>query len=911
MRFDKKIYSIFLTGLIILFSSAFSIAQESFYIKGIIRDKETGAKIEMALVGIQDLNVWVYTNKAGEYLLKDVRSGNYSLHVSSMSYVDFNQSIYLNSDLEKDINLSINDINLREVVVIAKESKSSNTSSLIKREAISHLQASSFSELMELLPGNISKDPNLGEVNIISMRQVGTDINTSLGTSFIIDGAPLSNDANMQSISGSSERRISRKNSKGLGIDTRTISTDDIESIEIIRGIPSVKYGDLTSGLVNIKRKTGRTPLKIRLKADPNSKLMYVGKGFSFKDSSSLNVGLDYLKFEEDPRNALVNYKRITSSLRYKKSFKENFTWRINLDYTGSFDDDKEDKEINYGTKDYFSSSHNSIRFSNTLAWYNDSNKYFKSLDWKISTTYAHEKQLRDKLVSNDRDIPWTTNREVGDVDGIYLPNEYQASMSLDAKPVNVFSQLSTKFDFPLWIVSNKMIIGSDFKYDKNFGKGELFNPNRPVYISNSRPRAFRDIPSQQRLSFFVEDDILIPFGEHSLNIVAGLRTTKILNLDSKFAISKKIYIEPRVNMKWSMPRFSILNKDVTFSINAGMGRQTRFPILSHLYPNDIYYDLIQLNYYHQNKDYRRVNFSTHKILPTNYDIAEATNMKWEIGIDLDFEGNSFSITAFKERLYNGFISKSSYKSFTHKKYNNASIDYSRLTGKPRLEEMTYEEETNLYLYSQQGNGSVLDKRGIEFLFDFKHIKSIYTKLTISGAWFKTFYSNNNTFLDRSDHILNGKAIGTIGEYQWNSGKYRERFNTNFRFDTQIPQLGMIFSALIECQWFLSKKMIKKDSNPVNYIDKQGVKHPFTDASAQDYELKWLMKNYNNAKFDKETEPFAASMNLKLTKKFDNNIRLAIYVNRVLTYLPVYEMNGLEVNRRSSPYFGMELSFKL
>lgn len=907
----RSIQYSFLTGLIVLLASSFSLAQNSYKIKGVIRDKNTRKNIEMALVGIKELNLWVYTNKDGEYLLENLDSSDYTLHVSFISYKDYNLLIKLNSDIEKDIYLSVEDINLKEVVVTARESKSLNTSSKIRKDAISHLQASSFSELMEFLPGNSSKDPHLGRVNMISMRQVGSDVNTSLGTSFIIDGAPVSNDANMQSISGSWERKISRKNSKGLGIDTRTISTDDIESIEIIRGIPSVKYGDLTSGLINIKRKSGESSLKVRVKSDPNSKLMYVGKGFSFKDNSSVNLGIDYLKFEEDPRNPLVNYKRITSSIRYKKSFNESLTYKVNLDYTGSFDDDKEDKEINYGVNDYFSSSYNSIRSFNEISWNSKSNSFLKSINWNLTATYTHEKQIRDKLVSNDRDIPWTTTRLEGESDGIYLPNEYQASMTLDAKPVNVFSQLNIELDYHLWIIRNRISLGSDFKYDKNFGKGELFNFNRPVYISNSRPRAYMDVPSSQRLSFFIEDDMKIPLGDHSFNFIAGLRSTKILNLSSKFSIAKKIYLEPRINIQWSMPRFPFLRKDIQFSINAGVGEHTRFPVLSHLYPNDIYYDLIQLNYYHQNVDYRRLNFSTHKINPTNYNISEATNRKWEIGIDLDIEGNSISVTAFKERLNNGFISQSGYKSFAHKKYDNASIDYSKLTDKPQLEDMTYKEETNLYLYSQQANGSLLQKKGIEFSLDFKRIKSIYTKLTISGAWFKTLYSNNNTFLDRSEKILNGQLIEYIGEYQWNKGKSRERFNTNFRFDTQVPQLGMIFSALIECQWFLSRQMIKKDSRPISYIDKYGHRHPFTDVSAKDYKLKWLIKSFNNSKFLKESEPFAASMNLKLTKRFNRNIRLAIYVNRILTYLPVYKENGLEINRRSSPYFGMELNLSL
>ncbi len=36
----------------------------------------------------------------------------------------------------------------------------------------------------------------------------------------------------------------------------RSISTDDIESVEVVRGIPSAEYGNLTSGMINYKEDT-------------------------------------------------------------------------------------------------------------------------------------------------------------------------------------------------------------------------------------------------------------------------------------------------------------------------------------------------------------------------------------------------------------------------------------------------------------------------------------------------------------------------------------------------------------------------------------------------------------------------------------------------------------------------------
>lgn len=83
----------------------------------------------------------------------------------------------------------------------------------------------------------------------------------------------------------------------------RTISTDNIESVEIVRGIPSAEYGNLTSGVVNIKRIRRSTPFSFRFKADEDSKLFSAAKGVGFRgDKHIINFDLGFLDSKSDPR---------------------------------------------------------------------------------------------------------------------------------------------------------------------------------------------------------------------------------------------------------------------------------------------------------------------------------------------------------------------------------------------------------------------------------------------------------------------------------------------------------------------------------------------------------------------------------------------------------------------------------
>lgn len=59
---------------------------------------------------------------------------------------------------------------LKEVIVTAREAGGMTSSSRISRSAMEHLQPTSFTDLLELLPGNISKDPGMGAVTHFAAR---------------------------------------------------------------------------------------------------------------------------------------------------------------------------------------------------------------------------------------------------------------------------------------------------------------------------------------------------------------------------------------------------------------------------------------------------------------------------------------------------------------------------------------------------------------------------------------------------------------------------------------------------------------------------------------------------------------------------------------------------------------------
>ena len=95
---------------------------------------------------------------------------------------------------------------------------------------------------MELLPGQLASNPTLNSPGKASLRQVQTDALNSMGTSIVFNGAPVSNNANLQigNTAKDGSLNTSFTSTAGSGTDMRQISVDNIESVDVIRGIPSV-----------------------------------------------------------------------------------------------------------------------------------------------------------------------------------------------------------------------------------------------------------------------------------------------------------------------------------------------------------------------------------------------------------------------------------------------------------------------------------------------------------------------------------------------------------------------------------------------------------------------------------------------------------------------------------------------
>ena len=375
--------------------------------------------------------------------------------------------------------------------------------------------------------------------------------------------------------------------------------------------------------------------------------------------------------------------------------------------------------------------------------------------------------------------------------------------------------------------------------------------------------------------------------------------------------MSGKVYADPRVNLNWRLPYFTVAGSPLRFALSSGWGLTTKNPTLNYLYPDNYYSDFVELAYYDTKNPERDSRFvvMSYKQDPTNYAIKPARNRKWEVRLDIDWKENSLSVDYFYEQMTSGFRYSRIYGDYLYKKY-----DAAQMAAGTDWHTLPFKAMHVLDGYQQASNGSKMVKQGIELQFTSARIRALRTRFNINGAWFHTTYTNSQPMFDPVSTVIDNRPVSEsyVGLYDWNEGRVNDRLNTNFTLDTQVPEWGFIFTTSVQCMWLIKTKRQEKNGYPIAYISAaDGKLHPYTPESEQDVFLKQLVQTYKNDMFRPFTVPMSMIINLKATKRIGRYMRLSFFANKILDYLPDYKSNGKVIRRNSLPYFGVEANLTI
>lgn len=896
-----------------------------------------------ATVYLPDYGMGATTTDDGLFSLDNVPTGKTRMQVQFVGKLPIDTLVNVSRNMKLDFTLKNEDFKLEEVVVTATNSQAGkSTASNISRQAMDHLQATSLNDLLALMPGGISQNSDLSSSQQINIRQIASNSSgeqalNALGTAIIRDGAPVSNNSNLSAMSPTVSGGASALGggaSPSGGVDVRSISTENIESVEIIRGIPSVEYGDLTSGAVIVNTKAGREPLRVKAKANPNVYQVSMGTGYELgKDKGAVNVSADYAYNTSDPKATYQHYQRATGKVMYSNTF---FDHQLRSNTSLDFIYGKDTREKNPDDESTQTTSEGrDVGFRlNTNGTWSINKGWLQNIRYVLSGSYT-DKQSFYETAYGAASAPYSmtttdgailsnfAGQHIFDAEGnqitnfgsedakhyaVFLPSSYIGHYEIDSREVNAFGKLTATLFKQSGRVNNRILLGADFKTDGNVGKGKTFDPTAPPLRSNSnknssyRPRPYKDIPFIHQFGLFVEENFTWSMGERDLRIQAGMRFDHASKVGSTWS--------PRFNAS-----FDLIPRALTLS--GGYGITAKMPTLLYLYPEKAYFEYVNINELANESipENERLFMTTTKVYDTeNRNLKVSKNHKAEIGLRLNVGKVSASVTAFQERLKNGYSLDYTFDTFNTFMYNeytrNANGDLILASSLPVLNSF-YTPTNNLNVETQ----------GLEFDINIGRLEAIRTAFQLNGAWMRTkSWSDSYHFYDNSGTSASSRKPVAIYE-AGTSKSYRQQFATTLRATHNLPQIGFVVTLTAQAVWNQANwKTFGNDTIPVGYISLNNEVTMFPEGKYTSTEqvkadgYDYLLQNPNHSQAIKESYNPYFCFNMNVTKEISDMLRVSFFANNMFRSYPRMESKrnpGTYTQLNNRFFFGLELSLTL
>lgn len=880
--------------------------QQDYVIKGIVT---AGHPLENVSIQLLPLDEYSVSAKGGSFSFQHLPAGAYQLKASLVGYVTSIVNVTVPVDKEIVVVLKERIVGLKEVSVVARAQRV-GSSSVIDKSAIIHTQPVSLADVLQLIPGQLATNPSLGAAQQVNLRQIPslTDAGRAgaLGTQIIMDGVPVSNNANLQSdvtILNSAPYALPGFSSvAGRGNDLRQIPADNIENIEVIRGIPSVKYGDLTSGAIVVNSRIGAFRPEIRVRVNPNLMQAAVLTGLSNKKQNNVyNISGDLLRARDEIRDPLNQYTRLQGQFTWQHSWdvrKKFITTNIISAYT-TLDNSKEDADASRYQSSNYSRDQN-IKFSTNGKW-QAGKKWLSSLQYTGAVTYSHQKSYYQSLITRDL-FPIATAVTDTTLPGVYGKSEYLNKTTVDGKPINVYTKAEATLVKNIFATRHRFLAGTEWRMDVNKGKGRLFDPLTPPrqnYSMGDRPRSYSAVPALHQLSYYLEDQFSGAAAGHRFIVQAGVRWDN-LSPQGAFKSKYKVVTSPRVNLS------AAITKDLW--LRGGYGIAAKMPALNYLYPGTRYFDLVNFNYFARDPAERLVVLTTRTIPLDDQYLLPYTSRKWEAGLDYEKKGFTASVSFFRETTNGAIGMNRELKPFTYARLQAESYPVGQ---PPVLSATPIAIDTFFAAYDVPVNNRKIYNKGGEFAFDLPEIKAIRTSLNITGAYIQTESFDDGHYIDVTNAYQNTNTPERIPIYQTADRIQARRMNTSIRFIHRIPALNIVFSALWQTVWISASKPGLLSPYPVAYMNRKGDIIPLQEKDAMQEAYEDLVRPVAD-RFTTSYPPLHL-FNIRFTKEWKKGFGFSFYANNFLNSRPLHPDNNTGgLTRRNEPlFFGAEFNLSI
>ena len=850
---------IILLFLLIGYGLSTTLAQHVI-VAGRITDDDTHKPIAFATILMKENGYWAITGDDGSFSMKNIPVGKATLTIQCLGYATRQLTLDIVKDIPRlRITLKQETLKLDEVTVTAqRKNNESTTSYIIDRTALDNQQIVSVSDLSTLLPGGKTVNATLMNDNRMALRSGSQEGgNASFGTAIEVDGIRIDNNAAAGETAGAS---------------TRAISSSSIESVEIVTGIPSVEYGDLSNGVVKVNTRKGKSPFIVEGKMNQHTKQIALNKGFDLGHNKGvLNASIEHAKSFSNIASPHTAYQRNILSLHYMNIFmRESAPLTLNVGVTGNIGGYHAEADPDNELDDYSKVRDNALRANFELNWLlnkrwitNLSLRGAFSTSDRTSESSAHTNSATTLAyihAMNEGYFIATNYDSNPDAPVILGPTGYWNVKQYSAsKPMNWSLRLKGDWTRRFGKVMSRLMLGAEYTGSRNNGRGTYYDDLR--YAPSWREFRHDDLPTLNNIALYAEEKVTIKTSKLSrMELTAGLRDDITMISGSDYGTVNSL--SPRFNGRYIFWQNRRKHTITDLVLHAGWGKSVKLPSFQILYPTPSYYDT---EVFRSQSTADNTTLSAWYCRPSkaiyNPDLKWQYTNQTDIGIEMNIKGTRISLSAFHHRTYNAYMASNVYTPFSYNYTPVASLENVNIPSADRIYTIDQEgiitisdatgtmspirldvDQNGNKLYNTRRfyqtntryiNASPIDRYGLEWIVDFKQIKALNTSLRLDGNYY--YYKSADETLFASMNNSNTKMTGTQEPYQYigwyrgtNSagaavtsvanGAISKALNLNTTITTHIPKIRLIVALRLEATLYNYHKAISELDGAVRGI---------------------------------------------------------------------------------------------
>jgi len=785
-------------------------AQTTFRVAGRVVDDATGQAVEFASLLIEESGQWAVSDGQGAFTIKSVPGGQLHLSVQCLGYQKRTWPMTIRRDIDNlTLRIRQQSLKLQEVTVVAhRKEDEATTSYTIDRQALDQQQIINLSDIATLLPGGKTVNPTLMTDQRLSLRSGAQEKgNAAFGTAIEIDGQRLDNNAAMGETTGAS---------------TRTVSASDIESVEVVAGIASVEYGDLSNGVVKVNTRRGKSPFIIEGKLNQHTRQVALNKGFELGSQAGvLNVAMEHARSFSDAASPHTAYQRNILTANYMNIFmKQTNPLTLNIGVSGNVGGYNSEADPDNELDDYQKVRDNALRahadlqwllnkpwitnvqFSASLAYSDRRSENYTHASSASAQPYLHATEEGYYITPNQETTPYPSGGEGGgSLGGLVLgPTGYWYVLGYnDSKPLSWQTKLKADWTRRLHGVTNRLMAGAQYSGSRNNGSGTYYDDLSlaPTW----REYRYGQLPTMHNVAFYAEDKVIIPVSLFrrraeqtplssegdggGFELTAGLRHDLTLIPGSDYGTVGSL--SPRANARYVFWRRQRRRWVSDLEVHAGWGKSTKLPSFQVLYPAPTYSDL-QVFASTSTAD-NRAAYAFH-VYPMqaqyNPDLKWQYTNQTDLGVELTLKGTRIALSAFRHRTCRAYLSVRSYTPFAYQYTPQTAFSGTPIAADDRVFTIDHESGT-VTLHDATGNvpsvelsstrrqtwttqqhyenATPLTRWGLEWMVDFARIRALSSQLRLDGNYYQYRGTDDVLFADVPLGVSNITASGQPYQY--------------------------------------------------------------------------------------------------------------------------------------------------